>query len=201
MVHIDSHASPKISDMRVTKSKAIGLTASILMTPFALIAIAQSSTQDRSSPQQTQVRGYWTDPATGLMWAGKDNGKDVSWHHAIKYCRNLRLAGYADWRLANMFELQPIYDRTANAPGRAGDTKGGSPRNFTWHVKGNLFLTGDEWSSRADGKEKSTGYEYYFDFNEGKSNDDPVGWPYSFSGRRALCVRGIGDPLRGQRRP
>ncbi len=100
-----------------------------------------------------------------------------------------------------MFELQPLFDRAANVPGRAGDTRGGTPRDFTWHVKGNLFLTGDEWASRVDGKEKSAGYEYYFDFNEGKSNDDPVGWPYPFSGMRALCVRGVGDPLAGQRHP
>lgn len=185
----------------LTKSRAMNPTVFVLLNALAVFVIAQSPTQDRSSPQQTSVREYWTDPATGLMWAGKDNGKDVSWHGAIRYCRSLRMAGYSDWRLANMFELQAIYDKTANAPGRAGDTKGGSPRNFTWHVKGNLFLTGDEWSSRVDGKENSGGYEYYFDFNEGRSNDDPVGWPYSFSGRRALCVRGHGDPLGGQRRP
>ena len=169
--------------------------ALLSFSTVTLIARAQSPKNDLGLAQETQARGYWTDPSTGLMWAGKDNGKDVSWHNAIKYCHNLRLAGSSDWRLANMFELQPIYDKTANAPGRAGDTKGGNPRDFTWHVKGNLFLTGDEWSSRVDGREKSGGYEYYFDFNEGKSNNDPVGWPYPFSGMRALCVRGSGDPL------
>ena len=171
----------------------------LLICVVALRGSAQSAPSGPRAAPETQMRGFWIDPSTGLMWAGKDNGKDVSWKGALKYCRNLRLAGYSDWRLANMFELQPLYDKTANAPGRAGDTKGGNPRDFTWHVKGNLFLTGDEWSSRVDGKEKSGGYEYYFDFNEGKSNDDPVGWPYPFSGRRALCVRGSGDPLGGQR--
>ncbi len=94
--------------------------------------------------QETQVRGYWTDLATGFMWAGKDNGKDVSWHNAVNYCRNLRLAGYPDWRLANMFELQRIYDSTANAPGLTGRH---DDEPTTWHVKGNLFLTGNQWSS------------------------------------------------------
>jgi hypothetical protein len=42
---------------------------------------------------------------------------------------------------------------------------------------------------------------YYFDFNEGKSNNNPVGWPYPFNGMRALCVRGSGDPLGRQRQP
>ena len=49
------------------------------------------------------------------MWAGRDNGKDVSWYKAIKYCRNLRLAGYSDWRLATLGDLEGIYDKNANA--------------------------------------------------------------------------------------
>jgi hypothetical protein len=66
------------------------------------------------------VRGYWVDPSTGLMWAGRDNGKDVSWKGALRYCRNLRLAGHSDWRLATLTELGEIYDKNANAPGLAG---------------------------------------------------------------------------------
>jgi hypothetical protein len=151
----------------------------------------------QSKPQDTQVRGYWVDPDTGLMWAGKDSGKDLSWGKALSYCRDLRLAGYSDWRLANMFELQGIYDRTVNAPGLTGMK---SEEPTAWHVKGNLFLTAYEWASRLDGRKHSGGYEYYFDFNDGKSNDDPIGWPYPHQFRRALCVRGSGDPLGGQRR-
>jgi len=41
----------------------------------------------------------------------------------MKYCRDLRLAGYSDWKLANMAELQPIYDSTAVTPGLAGPRK------------------------------------------------------------------------------
>jgi hypothetical protein len=97
---------------------------------LVVIAGAQSSTQDQGQEQETQVRGYWVDPSTGLMWVGKDNGKDVNWHKAMKYCRNLRLAGYSDWRLATLGELVGIYDKGAEAPGekhpfatcRAGST-------------------------------------------------------------------------------
>jgi hypothetical protein len=68
----------------------------------------------------------------------------VSWKGALKYCRDLRLAGYSDWRLATLAELGTIYDRSANAPGLASS---GKDNFFTCHVKGNLFLTGDEWSN------------------------------------------------------
>jgi len=125
------------------------------------------------------------------MWAGRDNGRDVSWKGAVKYCRNLRLAGYANWRLATLPELEGIYDKNAGAPGlaRLGGPSNGS--DFTWHVKGILFLTGDEWSSERikDDRGHPSGYVWYFDFNEGRPNDDPTGWPYSFVMMRALCVR------------
>jgi hypothetical protein len=150
------------------------------------IAGAQSPTQDQGQAQETQLRGYWVDPSTGLMWAGKDNGRDVSWKKAMWYCRDLRLTGYPDWRLANMAELQGAYDGTANAPGLAGPHR--KLRDFTFHVKGNLFLTGNQWSSnyRMDDRGHPIGYAYYFDFNSGKPNDDQGGYSY---GKRALCVR------------
>ncbi len=163
--------------------------ALILLALGTVIASTQSPAEDKNLARDTQSQGYWVDPSTGLMWPAKDNGKDVSFKKAIKYCHNLRLAGYSDWKLANMAELQGIFDRTENAPGMAGYSK--KLRAFTWHVKGNLFLTGDQWSSnfRVDDRGHYNGYAYYFDSNEGKPNDDPSGWPYSSAGRRALCVR------------
>jgi hypothetical protein len=88
-----------------------------------------------------------------------------------------------------MAELQPIYDRRTTTPGQAGPRK--KPRTVTWHVKGNLFLTGDQWSSnyRMDDHGRPIGYAYYFDFNSGKPDDDQGGYSYD---KRALCVRGSG---------
>jgi hypothetical protein len=170
---------------------ALLVFALLLTAPaFAQSADSQSPTDEaRQQAQETQMHGYWVDPSTGLMWAGKDNGRDVSWHTAMKYCRDLRLAGYSDWRLANMFELQPIYDKTANAPGLAG-MHDNDPT--MWHVKGNLFLTGYQWANNRtnDDRGHPSAYAWYFDFNEGKSNNQPSGFPYSSSFMRALCVRG-----------
>jgi hypothetical protein len=48
------------------------------------MASAQSAPEGQSRAQETQARGVWTDPSTGLMWAARDNGKDVSWKGAVK---------------------------------------------------------------------------------------------------------------------
>jgi hypothetical protein len=170
--------------------KHVARAVALLLLSCALIASAQSALEDQNGAQETQKRGYWTDPSTGLMWAGRDNGRDVSWKGAVKYCRNLRLAGYSDWRLATLAELGAIYDHNANAR-LAGP---GKESLDTWHVKGNLFLTGNEWSSerRYDDRGHPNGYAWYFDFNEGRSDNDPSGFPYPHSLMRALCVRSTG---------
>jgi hypothetical protein len=167
--------------------------ATFLLFSLGVAALAGNKAQaqeDRGLAQETQVRGYWVDPATGLMWAGRDNGKDVSWHKAMKYCRDLRLAGYSDWRLATLGELKGIYDKSDEGPGLAGSPK--EPRAFTWHVKGGLFLTGNQWSSAQLGDDRGhpSGYASRFDFNEGRVFNGDELW---FStNKRALCLRGSG---------
>lgn len=148
-------------------------------------ASAQTSAEAQWQAHETQVRGYWVDPSTGLMWVGKDNGRDVNWRNAKKYCRDLRLGGYSDWRLGTIKELEGIYDSTASARG------GGVA---AMHVKGNLFLTGRQWSStqvlRDDGR--PSGLVWILDFWDKYKDKDDGSW---FSGRgsghnrRALCVR------------
>jgi Protein of unknown function (DUF1566) len=71
---------------------------------------------------ETQVRGYWIDPADGLMWAARDSGKRGSWHQAMNYCRKLRLAGYSDWRLATIDELESLVNLSAYATEYVGSS-------------------------------------------------------------------------------
>jgi hypothetical protein len=163
----------------------------VVLILFASVAIlAQPSSANRVLAQNTQSRGYWVDASTGLMWAGKDNGRDVMWKNAVKYCRDLRLAGYSDWRLATVEELKAIYDKNANAPGLMGPSGRGHPA--TWHVKGELFLTGNQWSStqKTDDRGHPSGWAWRFDFNDGESFDgDEVTFQ---TNKRALCVRRSG---------
>ena len=51
-----------------------------------------------------------TDKATGLMWSKMDSQKGLDWKNALHYAENSELAGYSDWRLPNVKELQGIVD-------------------------------------------------------------------------------------------
>ena len=55
--------------------------------------------------------GTITDSCTGLMWQKGENER-MSWFEAIRDCENMRLAGYSDWRLPNIKELNTILNLT-----------------------------------------------------------------------------------------
>jgi hypothetical protein len=135
--------------------------------------------------REEAARPTWTDPATGLIWAKKDNDSNVTWQQADTYCRSLRLAGYSDWRLPTIDELHGIYDSSANAPGQMDIGSPGHPwvQPMTFLVKGNLQLSGVEWSSSQG---DVWGEVWSFGFNGNLRQSNPRGLHYYL---RALCVR------------
>jgi hypothetical protein len=68
--------------------------------------------------------GTITDSATGLMWMQNDNGSAVLWENALSYAENFSFAGYSDWRLPDVKELQGIVDYT-----RSPETTGSAAIN------------------------------------------------------------------------
>jgi hypothetical protein len=56
--------------------------------------------------------GTVKDTKTGLMWASKDNGYNINWHDAKRYCENYRGGGYKDWRMPTIDELAGLYDKS-----------------------------------------------------------------------------------------
>jgi hypothetical protein len=122
------------------------------------------------------------------MWTKKDNGSDVNWNQASDYCSNLQLAGYSDWRLPTIEELQGIYDPSASY-------RDVLDNGTKWNVpnKESLILTGWHWSSSKDdvpGKPGQEAWQFVFVNNE----QQRFALPLSFSFlSRALCVRRSGE--------
>ncbi len=54
--------------------------------------------------------GTVLDTKTNLMWAAKDNGREVEWVNARSYCEDYRGGGYSDWRMPTLDELAALYD-------------------------------------------------------------------------------------------
>jgi hypothetical protein len=155
-------------------------------------ADAQSSSDETSPAQETQLRGYWIDTSTGLMWTRHDNLQPYTYWDAPRYCSALRLAHYSDWRLPTIDELQGIYDKNAEAPGENPRTHWHEPEPWIFHVKGNLFLTGEQLSSTIENGDSGSlpAYLWGFDFKSGSRFKDK---PDRLRDMRVLCVRRPGE--------
>lgn len=60
--------------------------------------------------------GAVIDNRTGLMWQQAEADSAMNWEEALNYARGLEFAGFADWRLPNVKELQSLHDETAVRP-------------------------------------------------------------------------------------
>jgi len=81
----------------------------------------------KTVPEKTEIQRFITDndgtvldTKTNLMWAAKDNGKDIDWEEASLYCINLSTGGHQNWRMPTQHELVGLYEagiRTSDSPG------------------------------------------------------------------------------------
>ncbi len=60
--------------------------------------------------------GTTTDNTSGLMWTTVDLGECVDWETALNLAENSEYAGYTDWRLPDVKELQSIVDYSGSYP-------------------------------------------------------------------------------------
>ncbi len=100
-----------------------------------------------------------SDNATGLMWIQNDSRTTMNWEDALAHAENLEFAGYSDWRLPNVKELQSIVDYS-RSPGTTNsaaidpsfkctqitDEAGEADYGFYWSS-----TTHANWSSAAGG--------------------------------------------------
>jgi hypothetical protein len=98
------------------------------------------------------ANGVVKDTSTGLMWASRDNGKDINWRDAKRYCENYRGGGYSDWRMPTLYELEGLYDRSRSYQSKQ--------RSYNVHLTELIQLTTCcPWASEIHGPETAS-----FDF-------------------------------------
>jgi hypothetical protein len=52
----------------------------------------------------------------GRIWQRQDDGVGRNWEDALLYCESLTLAGYMDWRLPHIKELESLTDDRLHTP-------------------------------------------------------------------------------------
>jgi len=81
-----------------------------------------------------------TDTVTGIIWQ-KEYSDTLTWVNALNYCENLTYAGYTDWRLPNIEELETLiddlYDPASSFPGISSNT--------FWASSSSVYDTGNAW--------------------------------------------------------
>ncbi|MDD4357275.1 MAG: DUF1566 domain-containing protein [Smithellaceae bacterium] len=101
------------------------------------------------------------DTQTNLMWAAKDNGRDINWYDAQKYCENYRGGGYTDWRMPKKDELAELFDKS-------------NPKHQACFPKYEIYLTNlidlsccCPWASEREDSDAA-----YFNFDHGRAHWD-----------------------------
>ena len=146
------------------QSKAVTLAAAVALLGLLTIAVGF-----------VVVGGTPFVIADDLMWTVEDSGVGYDdWNQAITYCSGLTLGGYTNWRLADIDDLEALYDPQVSYVPRDGST--------SVHVKSPIRLTADQyWSFDLS----SPGFAWLFNFSDGRRFSAQV----NFAGFRALCRR------------
>ena len=64
----------------------------------ALLACADEDSSPRGERYQRVGTDIVREASTGLEWLAHDDGREIDWHAADRFCRNLSRAGRSQWR-------------------------------------------------------------------------------------------------------
>jgi hypothetical protein len=96
----------------------------ILIGTFIMAKYAAAGEKARDDRFIAYDNGTVLDTKTNLMWAAKDNGRDIEWQDAKFYCENYHGGGYKDWRMPTLDELEGVYDGRKARPAVCTDRNG-----------------------------------------------------------------------------
>lgn len=141
-----------------------------LLAPFVSRALVESIVEEIEMQriEEERIDGLYLDPRSGLLWATEDNGRDIGWHRAETYCQSLALAGYDDWTLPSLEELETLLRPMARG---------------VYNMPNKFRLTACcPWSSSI--KDEQSAWNFNFQFSK------PFSGAFSYTyDHRALCMR------------
>ncbi len=86
------------------------MVVAILIGTFIMAKSSTAGETGRDGRFIAYDNGTVLDTKTNLMWAAKDNGYNINWQDAKRYCKKYRGGGYKDWRMPTQDELAGLYD-------------------------------------------------------------------------------------------
>ncbi|MDO6762553.1 DUF1566 domain-containing protein [Agarivorans sp. 1_MG-2023] len=150
---MNRHSSRVLVSGRVVVLALFSLisTSSIAATcnPSLLVTTPDSRFQDNSDQTVSDLSTHlmWARCTIGRTWDGTTcNGiaEERNWQQAVENARDSSLAGYNDWRLPNIKELNYLIERSCYLPA--------INENFFSSVNG---VTDDYWTSTPDSNDGS----------------------------------------------
>ena len=115
----------------------------------------------KPSPRFTNTDDTVIDNGTGLTWQRLHVQLPMSWVDALGTCEGLQLAGYDDWRLPTLKELQTIVDERRLEPSIDLDAFPGTPPEWFWSSTPIAWPPDQGWATSY-----TDGYASIHDFDE-----------------------------------
>lgn len=143
---------------------------SSVLAPFLSRAFIEAIVEDleQQKIEEERIGSVYLDPKTGWLWATEDNGRDVDWQRAGVYCEQLVLAGFDDWTLPSITELETLLRPMARG---------------SYNLPRRIQLTACcPWSSTR--KDEQSAWNFNFQFSKRFSG----AFSYTYD-HRALCMR------------
>jgi len=109
-------ATSQLPDEVLLKPRVESPEDSVFLAPFVNVSFLRYLEDLLAEIQLVNERstGIYLDPKTHLIWTARDNGRDIDWRRANDYCSQLELAGFDNWRLPILGELEDIMDPLAS---------------------------------------------------------------------------------------
>ncbi|MEI7995349.1 MAG: DUF1566 domain-containing protein [Methylococcaceae bacterium] len=151
----------------------------VLLVLVVTVVFAFAGEKARDGSLIAYDNGTVLDQDQNLMWAAKDNGSDINWQGAKRYCESYRGGGYKDWRMPTLRELASLYNMNKSYPINKHD-----------YVHLSKFITlsdGFIWASDTQTKGKGPEAANLYFVNNGKYSSLQSG----ASHYRALPVRSV----------